>query len=242
HVIQYGGEVKDDEVIDISQNPDKTFTLTLGLGEKLQTHTVLLAIGTKRRMLNAPGERELDGKGITYCATCDGFFFRGKTVAVVGGGDAAATAALYLAEFCPKVYLLVRKEKMRAEPIWIEQIALRQNIEVLYSTAVKAFHGTAKLETVDLSTGRTLDDVKGVFIEIGAEPNTALVDKFELEKDAKGFLVVNQDQSTKIPGLFAAGDITNLSNHFHQIATAIGEGSVAANSLFMYRSAHNDQS
>jgi thioredoxin reductase (NADPH) len=159
-------------------------------------------------------------------------------VALVGGGDSAATAALYLSDICPKVYLIVRKDHMRAEPIWQEQMKQRKNIKILYETEVKAFHGKDKIEKIELKNDKGfLEDVEGVFIEIGSNPNTALVEKFNLEKDRQGFLIANEDQSLAVPGLFAAGDVTNQSNHFHQIATAIGEGSVAANSVFEYLSA-----
>lgn len=236
HAEKFGTEMKADEVTEIIRNEPNSFTLKLGLGEDIETRSIIIAVGTKRRVLNVPGEKELDGKGITYCTTCDGFFFRNKVVAVIGGGDSAATGALYLADICPKVYLLVRGDAMRAEPIWIQKLKERDNIEILYGTAVKEFHGENKLEKVELNNGKLLEDVEGAFIEIGYIPNTTLFDSFDLEKDSHGFLNVKEDQSTKVPGMFAAGDITNQSNHFHQIATAIGEGSVAANAVFTYLS------
>lgn len=237
HAIKYGTEVMSDEVTEIIRRDDGTFILTLGLGDDIETKTVILAVGTRTRKLGVPGERELDGKGVTYCATCDGFFFRKKVTAIVGGGDSAATAALYLADLCPKVYVFVRKDRMRAEPIWQEKMKEKENIEVLYNTEIQAFHGDQKLEKVESKDGRVWEDIRGVFIEIGSDPNTKLVEKFDIAKDSAGFLTVGDDHSTAIPGIFAAGDITNKSNKFHQIATAIGEGSVAANSVFEYLSA-----
>ncbi len=236
HAVKYGAEIEADEVTKITKNDDGTFVLSLALKDDVHTRSVILTVGTETRKLGIPGEEELDGKGITYCATCDGFFFRSKTVAIVGGGDAAATASLYLSDICPKVYVIVRKDRMRAEPIWQEQMKERKNIEILYESVIKEFHGTEKLEAVELMNGTKLDDIQGVFIEIGSNPNTELTDEFDLPKDAQGFLVAAEDQSLAVPGLFAAGDITNQSNHFHQIATAIGEGSVAANSVFEYLS------
>ncbi|MBI5415023.1 FAD-dependent oxidoreductase [Candidatus Peregrinibacteria bacterium] len=236
HAIEYGVEVQNDEVTEIIQNSDGTFTLKRGISEATMTRSLILTVGTKTKKLGALGEKELDGKGITYCATCDGFFFRNKVTAIIGGGDSAATAALYLADLCPKVYLIVRKEKMRAEPIWVGELEKRANIQILYNSEVKQFHGTQKLEKIELTNGTLIEDVVGAFVEIGSTPNTTLVDKFGLEKDKGGFLIVNKDQSTAVRGLYAAGDVTNLSNHFHQIATAIGEGSIAANSVFEYLS------
>lgn len=237
HAEKYGAEMKMDEVKDIVKNEDGTFSLPLAYsGDAIQTRSVILSMGTKTRKLGALGEEELDGKGVTYCATCDGFFFRNRVTAIIGGGDSAITSALYLSEICPKVYVIVRKDKLRAEPIWIEKLEAKENVEILYNSTVVQFHGTNKLERIELNGDRFLDDVEGAFIEIGSDPNTSLVEKFQLEKDKGGFLLVDDTQTTKIPGIFAAGDITSQSNHFHQIATAIGEGAVAANSAFEYLS------
>ncbi len=235
HAEKYGAEMRSDEVTEIIKNEDGTFSLPLSFsGETITTKTIILAVGTKTKKLGAKGEEKLDGKGVTYCATCDGFFFRDKVTAVVGGGDSAATSALYLSGICPKVYIFVRKEAMRAEPFWMEQISKKQNIEIVYNVSVEEFKGEKKLEKVLLTNGQEITDIEGVFIEIGSSPNTALVEKFGLEKDKQGFLIVGEDQGTIVPGLFAAGDVTNQSNHFHQIATAIGEAAVAANSVFEY--------
>ena len=235
HAEKYGAEIRADEVKEIIKKEDGTFDLPLSFsGETIQTKTIILAVGTKTRKLGVTGELELDGKGVTYCATCDGFFFKDKVTAIIGGGDSAATAALYMSDICPKVYLLVRKDKMRAEPTWIEKLEAKENITILYNTSVKEFHGTDKLEKIELNTGEFLEDVEGTFIEIGADPNTKLVESLNLEKDSLGFLKVGDDQGTKVPGLFAAGDVTNNSNHFHQIATAIGEAAVSSNSAFEY--------
>ncbi len=235
HAIKFGTETMMDEVDSITQNADKTFSVSLSFaGETLQTKTVLIATGTKQRKLNAIGEDEFYGKGVTYCATCDGFFFRGKTVTIVGGGDSAATSALYMADLCPKVNVFVRGDKMIAEPLWQDQMNARENIEIFYNTSVGSFAGSAKLEKIITQDGREIP-TDGAFIEIGSLPNTALLDAFGVEKDKAGYVVVNADQSIpQISGLFAAGDVTSLSNHFHQIATAVGEGAVAANSIFEY--------
>jgi len=233
--VAYGTETKMDEVHSISKNEDGTFSLQLTYsGESIQTKAVLLTMGTKNRKLNAKREDEMYGKGVTYCATCDGFFFKDKPVALVGGGDSAATAALYMSELCPMVYLLVRKDKMIAEPLWQEQLNAKENIEILYNTEVDEFLGENALEGIRTTEGKEIV-VEGCFIEIGANPNTALVDQFSVQKDDMGYLEVNKDQSIPgYPGLFAAGDITTGSNHFHQIATAVGEGAVASNSIFDY--------
>ncbi len=233
--LEYGTETKMDEVKEIIKNDDGTFSLPLAYsGETIQAKSVLYAAGTKNRKLNAKGEDEFYGKGVTYCATCDGFFFKGKTVGIVGGGDSAATSALYMADLCPKVYLFVRGDSMIAEPIWQEQLAKKENIEILYNTSVDEFAGEKSLEKVITKDGKEIE-LQGCFIEIGASPNTALLDSFNIEKDGGGYIVVEKDQSIpNIAGLFSAGDVTTNSNHFHQIATAVGEGAVASNGAFNY--------
>lgn len=233
--VEYGTETKMDEVKEIIKNEDGTFSLPLAYsGETIQAKSVLFSAGTKNRKLNAKGEDEFYGKGVTYCATCDGFFFKDKTVGIVGGGDSAATSALYMADLCPKVYLFVRGDSMIAEPIWQEQIAKKENIEILYDTSIDEFAGEKSLEKVITKKGEEIE-LQGCFIEIGANPNTALLEPFNIQKDAGGYVVVEKDQSVPgVPGLFASGDVTTASNHFHQVATAVGEGAVASNGAFNY--------
>jgi thioredoxin reductase (NADPH) len=235
HAEKYGAETKMDEVSDIVKNEDGTYSLPLAYsGETIHAKTVILTMGTKNRKLGAKGEDTFYGKGVTYCATCDGFFFKDKTTGIVGAGDSAITAAIYLADICPKVYVFVRKDKMRAEPIWQEKLLAKPNVEVLYNTSIDEFSGENKLDSVITKDGKKIE-LDGCFIEIGADPNTVLVDKFDIQKDKQGYIQVEKDQSiTALPGIFAAGDITTGSNHFHQIATAVGEAAVAANSAFEY--------
>ncbi len=235
HAEKFGAESKMDEVSEIIKNEDGTFSLPLAYsGETIQAKTVILTVGTKNRKLGAEGEDKFYGKGVTYCATCDGFFFKDKTTGIVGAGDSAITAAIYLADICPKVYVFVRGDKMRAEPIWQEKLLAKPNVEVLYNTSIAEFSGDKKLDSVITKDGKKIE-LDGCFIEIGANPNTALVEKFDVEKDKQGYIVVEKDQAiSKVSGLFAAGDVTTGSNHFHQIATAVGEGAVAANAAFEF--------
>lgn len=235
HAEKFGAESKMDEVSEIIKNEDGTFSLPLAYsGETIQAKTVILTVGTKNRKLGAIGEDKFYGKGVTYCATCDGFFFKEKVTGIVGGGDSSITAAIYLADICPKVYVFVRGDKMRAEPTWQEKINAKKNVEILYNTSIAEFSGDKKLDSVLTKDGKKIE-LDGCFIEIGANPNTALVEKFDVKKDKQGYIFVEKDQSIpKVSGLFAAGDVTTGSNHFHQIATAVGEGAVAANSAFEY--------
>lgn len=235
HAEKFGTETKMDEVSEVVKNDDGTFSLPLAYsGETITAKAVILAVGTKNRKLGVKGEDEMYGKGVTYCATCDGFFFKDKVTGLVGGGDSAATAALYLADICPKVYLFVRGDKMRAEPIWQDKLRSRKNIEILYNTEVEEFLGEGKLEKIRTTAGKEIE-MAGCFIEVGANPNTALVDVFGVEKDKQGYIVVDKTQAIpSVSGLFAVGDVTTASNHFHQIATAVGEGAIAANGVFEY--------
>lgn len=207
------------------------FTLR-GRDTEYQARTIVLALGMARNKLGVPGETELEGKGVAYCATCDGFFYREKTVAVVGGGDSAVTAALYLADIATKVYLIVRKSELRAEPTWQEKLKKTKNIEVLYETNVKEIQGVEKVEKVVLEGKKTEIAVDGIFIEIGQTPQTVLYKSLGLKLTDKDLVIVDGAQKTSVKGVWAAGDITTNSNGLRQIVTSAAEGAVAAVDIF----------
>jgi thioredoxin reductase (NADPH) len=207
------------------------FTL-LGRDTEYQAKTVLLALGMARNKLGVPGENELEGKGVAYCATCDGFFYREKTVAVVGGGDSAVTAALYLSDIATKVYLIVRKPELKAEPTWQEKLKKTKNVEVLYETNVKEIQGVEKVEKVILDGKKSEIKVDGIFIEIGQTPQTVLYKSLGLKLTDKDLVIVDGAQRTSTKGVWAAGDITTNSNGLRQIVTAAAEGAVAAVDIF----------
>jgi thioredoxin reductase (NADPH) len=196
---------------------------------------VISGLGSEHRKLGIPGEKELLGKGVSYCATCDGNFFRGKTVAVVGGSDSAAKAAIYLASLCEKVYISYRKEKMRAEPVNLDKVLATKNIEIIYNTRPVEIIGDAKvtglkLESTSEGEGRILE-VDGVFVEIGSTPIIKIVEDLGVELD-KGYVKVDKEGRTSVEGLFAAGDGTN--NPFKQAITAAADGSLAAKAAYNY--------
>lgn len=233
HAQSYDAKIITALVDEISEK-DEIFTLLLSNGEKITAKTVLLAMGTKHRHLGVPGEKEFAGKGVSYCATCDGFFYRGKTVAVVGGSDSAAGAAVYLGDIAEKVYLIYRGEKLRCESFWNTAICKNPKIEILYNTNIKEINGEEKVEQIVLDAPHNGNDViavDGVFSEIGFDPNTDLVKNLEVECDAEGYIRIDVDGKTTKKGIWAAGDITNGSNKFKQIVTAAAEGAVAANSI-----------
>ena len=213
------------------------FELLLSNGEKLSAKVILLAMGTKHRHLGVPGENNLLGKGVSYCATCDGFFYKKKTVAVVGGNDSAAGAALFLADITEKVYIIYRKEKIRAEDFWAKSIEKNPKIEIICNTNIKEIRGKEKLEEVLLDNpyqnSETLK-IDGLFIEIGLEPNIDLTKNLGVDLDREGHIKIEPDGRTTKKGIWAAGDITNGSNKFKQIVTAASEGAIAARSIQQY--------
>jgi thioredoxin reductase (NADPH) len=187
---------------------------------------IILAIGRSRKKLGVDREEELTGKGISYCATCDGGFYKGKVVGVVGGSDAAVTSALLLADIATKVYLIYRKEELRAEKAWVDLAKAKQNIEILYKAEVAELLGQEKLEGIKLNTGKELK-IDGLFIEIGSVPNTELLSKLNVSLDENKFIIVNKEQKTNIAGIFAAGDATNASD-LKQVITSASQGAIAA--------------
>ncbi len=236
HVKKYGAEIMPVMVRKINKKADR-FELALDGGKKMEAKSILLATGTKRRKLGAKGEEEFSGKGVSYCATCDGFFYKDKTAAVVGGSDSAAGAALYLAEIAQKVYLIYRKDKLRAESHWINLIEKNEKIEVIFNTNVTEISGEGKVEKVRLDTPyKNQNELKldGVFIEVGSDPTVDFAKDLGLAIDEGGFIKINKDASTSLAGVWAAGDITDGSDKFRQVITAASEGAIAARSISNY--------
>lgn len=212
-----------------------TKTVTLSTGESIITKAIILALGAKPRKLGVPGEKELIGKGVSYCAICDGPFFRGEEIAVVGGGDTALQEALYLTKFAKKIYLIHRRETFRASPILQERVKSHPQIELKLNRVVKAIYGQDKVEKVlleNLYTGKEEElTLSGIFVFIGFEPETSWL-KGLIELDALGFIITDRDMRTSVPGIFACGDC--ISKKFRQIVNACGEGAVAALSAHEY--------
>ncbi len=212
-----------DKVIDIKKQENE---FIINTDQKtIKSKKVLLAIGKKKRKLGIPREDELAGKGIHYCATCDGGFYKSKIVGVIGGSDAAVTAAILLADIANEVYLIYRNNKLRAEPMWLESLKKQKNVKIIYNTEVKELIGEKKLEKVKLNNTKEIE-LDGLFIEIGAIPNTELLEKLNIEMDNKTQIKVDKEQRTNIDGIFAAGDITNFSE-LKQIVTSTSQGAVA---------------
>jgi len=225
-----------EEVSKISKE-ENLFKAELLSGETVSAEAVIYAAGSRHRRLGVPGEDRLLGRGVSYCATCDGPLYRGKQVAVIGGSNSAAQSALVLAEHASKVYIAYRREKLRCEAILLERIEKNPKIEVVYKVVPVELQGDQKLENLVLkrSDGETLNlRVEGVFVEIGIIPNVEPVRGLGLEFDEEGRIKVNPDQSTNVEGFFAAGNVTNGSNRLDQIVTAAAEGAIAAASAYEY--------
>ena len=190
---------------------------------------VIIASGSERRKLGVPGEENFTGKGVSYCATCDAAFFKEKPVAVVGGGDAAITEALYLARFASKVTVIHRRDQLRASRILHEKAFSEPKIEFLWNTVVEEIEGGDLVQRIRLRQVKTGEkstlDISGIFISIGLKPNTDYL-KDILPLDAAGYIITNDKLETKIPGIFAAGDIRH--NSARQAITSAGDGATAA--------------
>ena len=190
---------------------------------------IILCTGTEYRKLEVSGENELQGKGISYCATCDGFFFKDKIVAVIGGGNTALIEAIYLKQIgCKEVYLIHRRDQLRAEKAY-EKEAIEKGVKIVYNTHVESIHGKEKVEYLiihDLKEDKQKKFfVDGVFISIGEIPQNDLAKKLNVALDEKGFIKVDRQQRTNVKGIFAAGDITGS---LRQVVTACAEGAIAA--------------
>ena len=213
------------------------FTLITDGEKKYQAKALILATGTERRKLQIPGEEEFLGKGVSFCTTCDAPFFRDKTVVLIGGGDAACSGAVRTAEYAKKVYLVYRKDELRAEPIWVNQIVKNPKIEVIYNTSVTEIKGDQVVEEVFLDNpyrGSKKLATDGVFIEIGGVPGNELAILAGVEIDESGYLKVNKEMKTSVKGIFAAGDTTDFLPHFQQMISAASMGAVAASSAYQY--------
>lgn len=197
--------------------------------EEYLAKKIILAKGSEKRKLGIEKEDKLLGKGLSYCATCDGAFFKDKVVGVVGGGNSALTSALLLSKFAEKVYLIHRGEDFsKADPFWVEEVKKIEKIEIILNSNISELKGEDKLEGIILDNGKEIK-LKGLFIEIGFIPSTSLVEELGVELD-KGQIRVDKEQRTNVPGLFAAGDITDCP--LKQIVVACGQGAVAAYSAY----------
>lgn len=229
HAINSGSEMLNDMVTQVHKQ-ENHFTVKTASGKEFSSQYVVLATGNNYRKLGATGEKEFLGKWVSYCATCDGMFFKDRDVVLVGGWNTALTEALYLAEICKKVSIVHRRDTFRAEDIWVEQAKKAKNIEFVLNEEVEAITGKMFVEEIILKSGKTVK-ADGIFVAVGSDPNTSLVTDMNPEKDSEGCLVVDARQKTTVPGLYAAGDVTTNSNKFKQTIMSAAEGCLAADSI-----------
>jgi thioredoxin reductase (NADPH) len=226
---RFGTEVLMDDVVEVELEGDVKKVKT-GSGETYEARAIIMATGAAYRELGLPREKELSGHGVSWCATCDGFFFREKNIAVVGGGDSAMEEAMFLTRFASKVYLIHRRDTFKASKTMVDRVLANEKIEIIYNSAVAEIKGEAKVEGVVLEN--TVDGAKsdleitGLFIAIGSDPRVGLVQgKLELSED-HFIKVEGRSSKTSIPGVFACGDVIDPT--YRQAITAAGSGCVAA--------------
>jgi thioredoxin reductase (NADPH) len=236
HAQKFGADIRQDTVETIVKRDDGIFEVATALQHVYEAPTVILTAGGTPLKLGVPGELEYAGKGVSYCAVCDGAFFKGDTVAVIGGGDAAVEEADYLTRYASKVYVIHRRDQFRASKLLQERLFANPKVQVIWNKQVRQFNGvTAGLQSINLVDTLTGEQstlpASGAFIFIGFKPNTGLV-SHHVDHDPNGYLITDDRMMTSIPGLFAAGDVR--SQLTRQITTAVGDATTAAIAVEKY--------
>lgn len=238
HADTAGAQFQTAHVAEIIDEGDKK-TVKTADGTSYEARTLILATGAQHRVLGVNGEDTYKGKGVSYCATCDGAFFRKKDVAVVGGGDVAVEDAIYLSRMCNKVYLIHRRDSLRAAKGLQDKLKVCENVEILWDRTVQDIYGSGVVEGVKLShvKDKTEEDlaVAGVFIAVGMHPNTEAF-RGVVPCDEQGYVMAGEDCATQSPGIFAAGDLR--TKQVRQIVTAVADGACAVASVERYLTAH----
>lgn len=233
HAEKLGSQFVKDEVLEL-EIMDKVKKVHCKKNEFL-TKTVIIATGAQHRLLEVKGEKELYGKGVSYCATCDGAFYKDKIVAVVGGGDVALEDAIFLSRLCKKVYLIHRRDEFRGVKILQEKVFSIDNIEIIWDTIVDEICGENEVSSINVSNVKTNEkkslDVDGVFVAIGIIPNSHIFEK-HLQLDDGNYIVATEDCKTSVEGVFVAGDVRTKA--LRQIVTAVSDGANAITSIEKY--------
>ena len=232
HADSLGAEFVEDEVVRVET--DGAVKKVVCTGNTYETKTVIIATGASHRKLGVPGEEELAGMGVSYCATCDGAFFRGKTTAVIGGGDVAIEDAIFLARLCKKVYVVHRRDELRGAKSLQKKLFSLDNVEMVWDSVAQRIEGESRVERLVVSnvkTGETRElELQGVFVAVGISPNSEVFQgTVEMEN---GYIKAGEDCATSCPGIFAAGDVR--TKNLRQIVTAVADGANAVTGVERY--------
>ena len=228
---ELGAEIKFEKVIEVKDGEEKEVVTNKN---SYKTKTVIIATGAENRKLGLPNEKELLGKGVSYCATCDGPFYKGKEVAVVGGGDSAVEESVYLSNIASKVYLIHRKAELKSENAFVDELMKKENIEIIYNSNVVALHGNGKLESIDVkdNEGKIRNiNVSALFVAVGRVPENENFAKL-IDVDKLGYVIAGENCHTSAPGIFVAGDTRVKS--LRQLVTATSDGAIAATEAIKY--------
>lgn len=233
-VISLNGEIQTGEVVRIINEEKEKIVITRN--KEYKCKSIIIATGTKYKKLELENEEKFIGKGISFCATCDGFFYKNKTVAVIGGGNSAIANAIELSNICKKVYLIQILDHLTAEPMLIDKLNEKKNIEIIYQASVNKILGEEKLEGIEIKENNKQDErktitIEGMFLSIGQIPETDIF-KNILKTDKYGYLYINENCMTNIQGIFAAGDCAKKK--IRQLTTAVSDGTVAALNAIEY--------
>ena len=229
---RFGAEIRNFEGV-VELHLDKDNKIVRTDSSEYESKAVIITSGSKHRLLGVSGEEEFQGRGVSYCAICDGYFFKGKKVLVVGGGNCAAMSALFLHNLASEVYLAHRRDRLRAEEAYVKELKKR-GVRFLWNREVKEIRGDKMVESVMLYDNKRGEieemNVDGVFVFVGEAPNSEFAVKAGVEVDAQGYVVVDSFQRTNIPGVYAAGDVTSCP--VKQIGSAVGQAIIAATEAF----------
>lgn len=236
HADKLGAVFAEDEVVKVEGLGE--YKRVIGRHETYETRTLIIATGAHHRKLGVPGEEELAGAGVSYCATCDGAFFRNKTTAVIGGGDVAVEDAIFLARMCSKVYVIHRRDQLRAAKSLQEKLLSLPNVEMVWDSVAEEIQGSGKVESLMVSNVKTGQkqslEVQGVFIAVGISPESQAFQ--ELVETEGGYIKAGESCQTSVPGVFAAGDVRTKA--LRQIITAAADGANAVASAERYLTEH----
>ena len=241
HARKFGVEVRDFEPVKEIDVEGSTKIVRLESGEELRAPALIMAAGGLPRYLEVPGEKDFWGRGVSYCAVCDGAFFKGQELAVIGGGDAAVEEGDFLTRYASKVYILHRRRELRAQPILVERARENEKIEFIFDAHVKSITGDGKVQSIQYEQHGATKELKvgGVFIFIGFVPNSSLL-KVHVDHDSGGYINTDRNMQTSVEGIWAVGDVR--SQLTKQIATAVGDGTTAAVAASSYITALKDAS